>query len=67
MYHSGAAPIPRASGRGGPVSLSSTPDVSMRDSTVSLRADIAARRRRVDSLAHVVVSLGTPLLHSRLD
>jgi hypothetical protein len=60
VYHSGAAPIPRASGGGGPASMSSTPDVSMRDSTASLRADIAARRRRVDSLAHVVDSLGKP-------
>ena len=60
VYHSGAAPIPRASGGGGPVAMSSTPEVSARDSTASLRADIAARRRRVDSLAHVVDSLGKP-------
>jgi hypothetical protein len=60
VYRPGDAPVPRASGGGGPVSMSSTPDVSMRDSTASLRADIAARRHRVDSLAHVVDSLGKP-------
>jgi hypothetical protein len=40
--------------------MAATPDLSIRDSAEALRADIAARRHRVDSLAHVVDSLGRP-------
>jgi hypothetical protein len=59
VYKSGAAPIPRISGPSG-ASMAATPDLSIRDSAEQLRADIAARRHRVDSLAHVVDSLGRP-------
>jgi hypothetical protein len=55
VFKPGAAPIPQATGDGGP-----TPDLSLRDSAASLRAAIAARRRRIDSLSHVVDSLGRP-------
>jgi hypothetical protein len=60
VYRSGAAPIPRASGPGVSAPAPAAQDISMRDSAASLRADIAARRHRVDSLAHVVDSLGKP-------
>ena len=59
VFTPGAAPIPRISG-GGPDPMATGQDVSMRDSAASLRADIAARRHRLDSLAHVVDSLGRP-------
>jgi hypothetical protein len=60
VYRRGAAPIPRVSGAGGSQPAPTGQDISMRDSAASLRADIVARRRRVDSLAHVVDSLGQP-------
>jgi hypothetical protein len=59
VYSPGAAPIPRPSG-GSADPLPTMQDISMRDSAASLRAEVAARRRRVDSLAHVVDSLGRP-------
>ncbi len=60
VFKSGAAPIPRVSGSSGMTTSSVTPDLSIRDTAEALRADIAARRHRVDSLAHVVDSLGRP-------
>jgi hypothetical protein len=59
VYSPGAAPIPRVSG-GSPDPLPTTQDLSMRDTAASIRAEVASRRRRVDSLAHVVDSLGRP-------
>jgi hypothetical protein len=59
VYAPGAAPIPRrSSGTADP--MATTQDLSMRDSTSQLRADIVARRKRVDSLNHVVDSLQKP-------
>jgi hypothetical protein len=59
VYTPGAAPIPRRAGDNSDP-LPTTQDLSMRDTAAQLRADIQSRRRRVDSLNHVVDSLAKP-------